>query len=97
MLSLKVHLLPEVEKQLLKPEVDTARQLSWIHVERVIRVIKQKYSILESALNINMIMCDETTNVSVIHEIVTEVLLYVIFVIQLYLFSAKTFSSMLNI
>ena len=60
------------KKQLSKPEVDTARQLSpvRIHVERVIGLIKQKYSILESTLNINMIMCDEASNVSAIDKIV---------------------------
>ena len=58
--------------QLTQPEVDTARQLSHvrIHVERVIGVIRQKYSILESTLNINMIMCDEETNESVIDKII---------------------------
>ena len=60
------------KKQLSKPEVDTARQLSRvrIHVERVIGLIRQKYSILESTLNINMIMCDGTSNVSAIDNIV---------------------------
>ena len=60
------------KKQLSQPEVDTARQLSRvrIHVERVIGAIRQKYSILESMLNINMIMCDSTTNVSLIDKIV---------------------------
>ncbi len=50
----------------------TARQLSRvrIHVKRVIGVLTQKYSILESTLSINMIMCDEATNVSVIDKIV---------------------------
>lgn len=53
-------------------EVDTARQLSRvrIHVERVIGLIRQKYSILESELNINVIMCDQETNISVIDKIV---------------------------
>ena len=60
------------KKQLSTPEVDTARQLSRvrIHVERVIGLIRQKYSILESTLNINMIMCDGTSNVSAIDKIV---------------------------
>ncbi len=60
------------KKQFSHPEVDTARQLSRvrIHVERVIGVLRQKYSILESTLSINMIMCDEATNVSVIDKIV---------------------------
>jgi hypothetical protein len=42
-----------------------------IHVERVIGVIRQKYSILESTLNINMIMCDDiATSDSIIDKIV---------------------------
>lgn len=46
------------EKQLSKFEVDTSRQLSrvWNHVESVIRVIWQKYTIFESRLPINMIV-----------------------------------------
>ena len=61
------------KKQLYQPEVDTARQLSRvrIHVERVIGVLRQKYSILQSTLSINVIMCDEATDVSVIDKIVT--------------------------
>ena len=60
------------KKQLSQPEVDMARQLSRvrIHVERVIGVIRQKYSILESTLTIKMIMCDEETSLSVIDKIV---------------------------
>lgn len=60
------------KKQLSQPEVDTARQLSRvrIHVERVIGAIRQKFSILESTLSINMIMCDKETNISMIDKIV---------------------------
>ena len=48
------------KKQLSKPEVDTAKQLSRvrIHAKRVIRLIRQKYNIFESTdstLNINII------------------------------------------
>lgn len=54
-------------------EVDTGRKLSRvrIHVERVIGVLRQKYSILEATLNINnMIMCDKQTEVSMVDKIV---------------------------
>ena len=49
------------KKQLSKLEVDTARQLSHvrIHVERVIGLVRQKYSILQSTLSINMLKGDE--------------------------------------
>ena len=52
--------------------VDKARQLSRvrIHVERVIGVLRQKYSILGSTLPINMIMCDEDVKISMIDKIV---------------------------
>ena len=45
------------KKQLSKVEIETARQLSHvrIHVERVIGMIQQKYTILHSTLPINMI------------------------------------------
>ena len=33
-------------------------------IERVIGVLKQKYTILESILPINMIMCDDSTSLS---------------------------------
>ena len=60
------------KKQLSRSDVDTARQLSRvrIHVERVIGVIRQKYTILESTLPINMIMCAKETQTSVIDKIV---------------------------
>ena len=55
-------------------DVDFACQLSWvqIHVERVIGFLRQKYTILEHTLPINMIMCsDNSDNISVIYKIVT--------------------------
>ena len=60
------------KKQLSQLEVDTVRQLSHmrIHVERVIGVVRQKYTILQSTLPINMIMCNEKTNLSVIDKVV---------------------------
>jgi len=61
------------KKQLSKLEVDTARQLSRvrIHVERVIGLMRQKYTILESTLPMNVIMCNEKADYSLIDKIVT--------------------------
>ena len=60
------------KKQLPKLEVDTARQLSQvrIHVERVIGLLRQKYTLLESTLPINMIMCSQETELSMVDKIV---------------------------
>ena len=59
------------KKQLSKLEVDTARKLAQvcIHVERVIGLVRQKYSILQSTLPINMIKCDD--DLSAVDKIVT--------------------------
>ena len=48
------------KKQLSKLEVDTTRQLAQvrIHVERVIRTVCQKYTLLQGTLPISMIMCN---------------------------------------
>ena len=61
------------KSQLSKFEVDTACKLSRvrIHVERVIRLLRQKFTILESTLPINMIMCTHEDNCSMIDKIVT--------------------------
>ena len=61
------------KKQLSRLEIDKARQLSRvrIHVERVIGLLRQKYTILESTLPINMIMCGSQTSNSVIDCVVT--------------------------
>ena len=61
------------KKQLDKIDVDFARQLSHvrIHVERVIGLLRQKYTILQSTLPINMIMCPEHSDISLIDKIVT--------------------------
>jgi len=61
------------KKQLSKLEIDKARRLSRvrIHVERVIGLLRQKYTILESTLPINMIMCDSETSDSMIDKVVT--------------------------
>lgn len=70
--QVKVPPFTKGKKQLSRPEIDTARKLSRvrIHVERVIGVVRQKYTILESKLAINMIMCDEETKTSIIDKIV---------------------------
>ena len=61
------------KQQLSKLEVDSARQLARIriHVERVIGMVRQKYTILQSTLPINMIMCSTDEKVSTIDKIVT--------------------------
>lgn len=61
------------KKQLSKAQVDLSRQLSRvrIHVERVIGVVRQKYTILQSTLPINSIMCSDTEEDSVIDKVVT--------------------------
>ena len=60
------------KKQLSQMEIDVARKLSHvrIHVERVIGVVRQKYTILQSTLLINMIM-SEDSEISTVDKIVT--------------------------
>ena len=60
------------KNQLSKVEVDTARQLSRvrIHIERVIGLLRQKYTILEGTLPINMVMTSPGTRYSTIDKIV---------------------------
>lgn len=60
------------KKQLEKVEVDWSRELSIvrIHIERVIGVLKQKYTILESVLPINFISNIDDSNISTIDKIV---------------------------
>ena len=61
------------KKQLSKIDIDTPRQLSRvrIHVERVIGFLRQKYTMLESTLPINTIMCDDDSKLSLVDKIVT--------------------------
>lgn len=61
------------KKQLSHEEVDVSRQLSRvrIHVERVIGVVRQKYTILQSTLPVNFIMCSDTEDISAIDKVVT--------------------------
>ena len=63
--------VPKVKSLLLQLswiEVDTAHKLSQvrIHVEHVIGVLRQKCTILESTLAVNMIMYDDKTQISMI-------------------------------
>ena len=52
-------------------EIDEARRLSRnkIHAEWVIGLVRQKYTILQSTLPINMIMCKGDTEVSTIDKV----------------------------
>lgn len=60
------------KKQLEKVDVDWSRELSLvrIHVERVIGVLKQKYTILQSVLPIRLIVDNSDTTTSTIDKIV---------------------------
>ena len=60
------------KKQLSKADVDFSRQLSRvrIHVERIIGLVRQKYTILQSTLPVNLIMCDEEEDTSTVDKIV---------------------------
>ena len=51
-------------------EIESAHKLSRvrIHVERVIGVLKQTYTICQSILPISFIMCDSATNLSFISK-----------------------------
>ena len=71
--------------------MDFARQLSRvrIHVERVIGFLRQKYTLLESTLPNNMIMCPENSDISLIDKIVTVCCVYVTAVSLLFHFSDK--------
>ena len=70
--EIKIPPFTKGKKQLSGLEIDKARQLSCarIHVERVIGVLRQKYTILQSTLSIKTIMCDKETNTSLIDKIV---------------------------
>ena len=54
-------------------EVDTAHELAHvrIHVERVIGMLRQKYTYLGGVLPINTIMCDSSSEYSMIDKVVT--------------------------
>jgi hypothetical protein len=52
--------------------VDTTRNLARvrIHVERVIGVLRQKYKILGSTLPVNLVMCGQHEQLSIIDKVV---------------------------
>ena len=60
------------KKQLEKQDVDWSRELSVvrIHVERVIGVLKQKYTILQGTLPISLLSDSDDDNEAVIDKIV---------------------------
>ena len=60
------------KRQLSKFEVDNSRELSHvrIHVERIIGLLRQKYTILEATLPINAIMTNPDSEYSMIDKIV---------------------------
>ncbi len=60
------------KKQLERKEVDWSRELSLvrIHVERVIGMLKQKFTILQSTLPIAFISSNNDSNLSKIDKIV---------------------------
>lgn len=71
--EVKVPPFTKGKKQLSQVEVDSARRLSRvrIHVERVIGMIRQKYTMLQSTFPINMLMCQEDETESTLDKIVT--------------------------
>jgi len=72
MAEVKIPPFTKGKKQLEKIDVDWSRELSLvrIHVERVIGVLKQKYTILQGTLPIRLIE-NENSETSTIDKIVT--------------------------
>ena len=70
--QVKLHPFTKGKKQLSQLEVDTSSQLSSvrIHIERVIGVLRQKYTILEGKILINMLIT-AANGESMIDKIVT--------------------------
>ena len=61
------------KRQLDRVEIEKSRQLSAvrIHVERIIGLVRQKYSILNSTLPINFIMNNDEDGLSMIDKVIT--------------------------
>ena len=78
--EIKIPPFTKRKKQLEKVEVDWSRELSMvrIHVERVIGLLKQKYTLLQSVLPIRMI-ADKDNDTATIDKIVS-VLCFGIFI-----------------
>ena len=73
MVEVKTHPFTKGKKQLEKQEVDWSRELSVvrIYVERVIGALKQKYTILQGLLPINLISDHDYYDEAVIDKIVS--------------------------
>jgi len=71
--TVKIPPFTKGERQLEKIEVDWSRETSLvrIHVERVIGVLKQKYTILQNVLPISLIQDENDDTQSTIDKIVT--------------------------
>ena len=61
------------KKHLSKADVDFSSQLSHvcIHVEKIIGLVRQKYTILQSMLPVNFIMCNEEEDTSTVDSLHT--------------------------
>ena len=72
MAEIKIPPFTKGKKQLDKVDIDWSRELSLvrIHVERIIGVLKQKYTILQNILPISLITDNKDNNVSTIDKIV---------------------------
>ena len=70
----EVKILPYTKgkKQFSKLEIDVGRRISHIriHVERVIGMVRQRYTILQCTLPINLIKCEGDAEVLTIYKIV---------------------------
>ena len=73
MATVKVPPFTKGKRQLEKIEVDWSREISLvrIHVERIIGVLKQKYTILQNVLPISLIQDENDETQSTIDKIVT--------------------------
>lgn len=73
MAEVKIPPFTKGKKQLEKVDVDWSRELSLvrIHVERVIGVLKQKYTILQGTLALKLVQHENEEETSTIDKIVT--------------------------